>query len=62
MRFENHKNFEDIGQEFLLDYERNRELNNIQEFESRSMSSTQRRQTSYGDLIDIPFGYDDHGY
>lgn len=42
----------------LTEAERQKELDEIQELESRSMMETQRRQMGYGDLFDIPFGYD----
>jgi len=56
--YETHQNFEDIDKELLVEYERQRELNDIQEFESQSMAETQKRQSSYGDLYNIPFEYD----
>lgn len=56
--YETHQNYEDIDEKILVEYERQKEISEIQDLESTSMAETQHRQSGYEDLFDIPFEYD----
>ena len=59
--FESHKNIEEIDKAIFVEYEKQKELNEIQRLEEESMRATRLRHQDYGDLIKIDFRYKHKG-